>query len=189
MTLPTVQDESGDQQVFRPVPTQDDMMALSYQVKQAKGRSARLLVLVIFLAGVVAAGAVALVMNYGNANSQLAAADDEMAAQAAQIKTLEEQIETRDQQLATQKATIDSFADFQSIVLLQKQADTLEAEIADLLEQPSRANAPARLRQLPDEVEWLDDVVTALRDRRDALQQLKADVEAWPPVPTNPRPD
>ena len=190
MTVPTVQsNDSSSMQVFESVPTRDDMMALSHQVQQAKRGQARLLITVIFLAGVIAAGVVAVGMMYSNANSQLAAADEKVAAQEKQIKALETQIAQRDQTIASQQATIGSYADFQSIVALQAQADALEKEIAELLGQPSRANAPKRLREIPEEVEWLDGVVTALRERRDALQKLKADVEAWPPTPANPRPD
>lgn len=189
MSVPTVQSPDGDMQVFQSVPTHDDMMALSHQVKQAKRGQTNLLIMVIFLAGVIAAGAVALFMMYANTNAQLATADEKATAQAAEIKKLEAQIAGRDQKIADQQATIDSYADFQSIVALQQQADALEKDIAALLAQPSRANAPKRLKEIPADVEWLDDVVSALRERRDALQQLKADVEAWPPVPANPRPD
>lgn len=189
MSVPTVQSPEGDMQVFQSVPTHDDMMALSHQVSQAKRGQARLLIMVIFLAGVIAAGAVAMFMMYANANAQLASADEKVTAQAAQIKKLEAQIAGRDQKIADQQAIIDSYADFQSIVALQQQANALEKDIADLLAQPSRANAPKRLKEIPADVEWLDDVVSALRERRDALQQLKADVEAWPPIPANPRPD
>ena len=189
MTLPTVQPDNGEQQVFQPVPTHDDMMALSHQVRQAKRGQARLLITIIFLTGVIAAGAVAMVMMYADTNKQLAAADEKVTAQAEQIKQLEEQIAERDQTIANQNATLDSYADFQSIVALQRQADALEDDIAELLAQPSRANAPKRLKELPEEVEWLDDVVSALGQRRDELQQLKKDVEAWPPVPANVRPD
>ena len=190
MTVPTVQSpENPEMQVFQSVPTHDDMRALSHQVKEAKRGQARLLITLIFLAGVIAAGAVALVMMYSNTNAQLSAADAKLAAQADEMKKFEAQIAAGNQKIANQQATIDSFADFQSIVVLQQQADALEKDIATLLAQPSRANAPKRLKELPPEVEWLDDVVTRLRDRRDALQKLKADVEAWPPIPASPRPD
>lgn len=190
MTVPTVQSsDSSGMQVFESVPTRDDMMALSHQVQQAKRGQARLLVTVIFLAGAIAAGVVAVGMMYTNANSQLAAADEKVTAQAKQIKELEATVAARDKTIASQQATIGRYADFQSIVALQQQADTLEQEIAALLDQPSRANAPKRLKELPAEVEWLDSVVSALRERRDALQKLKADVEAWPPTPASPRPD
>ena len=63
MTVPTVQSpDNSDMQVFQSVPTHDDMMALSSQVKEAKRGQARLLIMVIFLAGVLAAAVVALFM-------------------------------------------------------------------------------------------------------------------------------
>ena len=190
MTVPTVQSpENSNMQVFQSVPTHDDMMALSAQVKEAKRGQARFLIMVIFLAGVLAAAIVAMVFMYGNSNTQLSEAEARLDAQAAEMQAQDEAMAALNQTIADQKATIDNFADFQSIVLLQQQADALEADIEALLDQPSRANAPQRLKTLPEEVEWLDDVVTRLRARRDALQKLKADVEAWPPVPANPRPD
>lgn len=189
MSVPTVQPENADQQVFQPVPTHDDMRALSHQVRAAKSGQAKLLVAVIFLAGVIAAGAVAMMMMYADTNQKLAAADEKLAAQADQIDELNDQLAEKDQTIADQSATLDSYADFQSIVALQKQADALEDEIAELLAQPSRSNAPARLKEIPEDVEWLDDVVSALADRRDELQTLKKEVEAWPPVPAKVRPD
>ncbi len=190
MSTPIVPSEQhGDQQVFQPVPTQDDLRAMSYEVQQGKRKQARLLVTVIFLAGVVAASAAAMFFIYANTNSQLATADKEVTAQAAQIKKLEAEIAAAGEKAAAQQTTIDSFASFQSIALLQQQSDALEREIADLLAQPSRANAPARLKKLPDEVEWYDGVVSALSDRRAALQKLKAEAEAWPPAAADPRPD
>ncbi|MEZ6012810.1 MAG: hypothetical protein R3C08_13175 [Hyphomonas sp.] len=190
MTVPTVQSpDNSDLQVFQSVPTHDDMRALSHQVKEAKRGQARLLIMLIFLAGVLAAGVVAMVMMYSNTSAQLAESEAKLTAQATEMKKLEATIAARDKTIADQTATIDSYAGFQSIAVLQQQADTLEQEIAVLLAQPSRANAPKRLKELPAEVEWLDDVITRLRDRRDALQKLKSDVEAWPPVPASPRPD
>jgi uncharacterized protein (UPF0333 family) len=189
MSVPTVQPDNGNQQVFQPVPTHDDIRDLSQQVRAAKSGQAKLLVAVIFLAGVVAAGAVAMAMMNGNANQQVAAAEQELAVQVKKSATLEEQLDQKDQVIATQAATLDSYADFQSIIALQAQAATLESEITALLAQPSRSNAPARLKQMPADVEWLDDVVSALADRRDELLALKMEVEAWPPVPARVRPD
>ena len=43
MTVPTVQSsDNSDMQVFQSVPTHDDMMALSHQLKEAKRGQARL---------------------------------------------------------------------------------------------------------------------------------------------------
>ena len=190
MTVPTVQSpDNSDMQVFQSVPTHDDMMALSAQVKEAKRGQARFLIMVIFLAGVLAAAVVALFMVFSSTSAQLAEADQKLATQAEAMKKLETQVANRDQVIAQQQATIASYAGFQSIVQLQQQSKALEKEIADLLAQPSRANAPRRLRELPENVEWLDDVITALAERRDALAELKSDVEAWPPVPAPVRPD
>ena len=190
MTVPTVQSpDNADMQVFQTVPTHDDMMALSHQVKEAKRGQARLLIMVIFLAGVLAAAAVALFMMFTNTSTQLAAADQKLAAQAAEMKTLETQISNRNQVIASQQETIASYAGFQSIIQLQQQSKALEKEIKDLLAQPSRVNAPRRLKEMPEDVEWLDDVITRLTDRRDTLVELKSDVEAWPPVPAPVRPD
>lgn len=190
MTQPTVQGSSDTgQQVFKPVPTHDDMQALSEKIRQSRQAQARLLVSSIFLAGIVLAAVVALVWMYSHMNSELAAAEDNATAQAAALTQLEQQLAARDETIASQQATLETYADFQSVRALQIQIDTLESEIAALLAQPSRANAPQRLKEMPAEVEWLDDVVTRLRARRDALQALKADVEAWPPAVQNPRPD
>ena len=190
MTVPTVHSQNnGDMQVFQSVPTHDDMMALSHKVKEAKRGQAQLLIMVIFLAGVLAAGAVALFMMHTNTTAQLADADKQLAAQAADVKRMETKLADRDQVIAKQQATIESYAGFQSIVRLQQQNDALEKDIAALLDQPSRSNAPRRLKELPDDVEWLDDVITRLSDRRDTLQALKSDVEAWPPIPAAVRPD
>jgi Tfp pilus assembly protein PilV len=176
-------------QVFQSVPTHDDMMALSHQVKQAKQGQARLLIMVIFLVGVLAAAVVALFMVFSNTSTQLAEADQKLTAQAAELKKLETEVANRDQVIASQQGTIASYAGFQSIVQLQQQSKALEKDIADLLAQPSRANAPRRLKELPADVEWLDDVITRLTERRDALAELKSDVEAWPPIPAAVRPD
>lgn len=190
MTVPTVQSpDNSDMQVFQSVPTHDDMMALSSQVKEAKRGQARLLIMVIFLAGVLAAAVVALFMVFSSTSTQLAEADQKLAAQTAKMEKLETQVANRDQVIAQQQQTIASYAGFQSIVQLQQQSKALEQDIADLLAQPSRSNAPRRLKELPDNVEWLDDVITALAERRDELAKLKSDIEAWPPVPAPVRPD
>ncbi|MBD3770909.1 MAG: hypothetical protein IE925_12250 [Rhodobacterales bacterium] len=190
MTVPTVQSpDNSDMQVFQSVPTHDDMRALSHQVREAKRGQARLLIMVIFLAGVLAAAAIALFMMFTSTNTQLAEADQKLTAQAEQVKKLEAEISKRDEVITKQQETIESYAGFQSIVRLQQQSKALEKEIAALLAQPSRVNAPKRLRELPEDVEWLDDVITRLTERRDALMELKSDVEAWPPVPAPVRPD
>ncbi|MEE2920166.1 hypothetical protein [Hyphomonas sp.] len=189
MSVPTVQTDNGNQQVFRPVPTHDDMRELSEQVRAAKGGQARLLVMAIFLAGIIAAGSVALIMMYGNANQAVAAAEADLAAEMKKVTALEAVITKKDETIAAQAETLDSYADFQSIIALQARSDALEADIDALLAQPSRANAPASLKQMPDEVEWLDDVVSALSARRDKLAAQKAAVEAWPPAPARVRPD
>ncbi|MEO1965073.1 hypothetical protein [Hyphomonas sp.] len=189
MTVPTVQSsDNSDMQVFQSVPTHDDMMALSHQLKEAKRGQARLLIMVIFLAGVLVAAVVALFMVFSNTDAKLAEADQKLATQAAELEKMETQVSNRDQVIAQQQATIASYAGFQSIVQLQQQSKALEKDIADLLAQPSRANAPRRLRELPENVEWLDDVITNLTERRDALAELNSDVEAWPPVPAPVRP-
>ena len=189
MSVPTVQADNGNQQVFQPVPTHDDIRELSGRLRAAKSGQAKLLVAVIFLAGVVAAGAAALAMIYGDTSRQVAAAEEELAVQVKANAGLEEQLVQKNQVITTQAATLDSYADFQSIIALQAQADTLEAEIEALLAQPSRSNAPASLKQIPADVEWLDDTVAALAKRRDELRALKKKVEAWPPVPARVRPD
>ena len=144
---------------------------------------------IIFLAGIIAAGSVALIMMYGNANQAVAAAEADLAAEMKKVTALEAVITKKDETIAAQAETLDSYADFQSIIALQARSDALEADIDALLAQPSRANAPASLKQMPDEVEWLDDVVSALSARRDKLAAQKAAVEAWPPAPARVRPD
>ena len=182
-------DGTRDMQVFTPVPTESDMMALSQQVRQARSGQARMLITAIFLSGILVAGIAGAVFAYGQMQTQLKDAGDKIAAQAKDLKARDEQIAGLETKITAQQATIDSYADYQSIMALQKQGKALENDIADLLAEPSRANATARLRKLPPDVEWLDDVVSKLRDRRDALETLKADVEAWPPIPQSPRPD
>jgi len=130
-----------------------------------------------------------LFMVFSSTSTQLAEADQKLAAQTAKMEKLETQVANRDQVIAQQQQTIASYAGFQSIVQLQQQSKALEQDIADLLAQPSRSNAPRRLKELPDNVEWLDDVITALTERRDELAKLKSDIEAWPPVPAPVRPD
>lgn len=190
MTKPTVYDETDrGPQVFRPVPTNEDLRALENRVREVQGGRARLLVMTFFLAGIILAAAVAIAIMYTHTNTQLAEAEASQEAQADLLRRKDLQIIALGATIDEQRAVIESYADFQSVAALQQQIETLNEEINALLAQPSRANAPARLREFPEDVEWLDDVVGSLRAHRDALQALKADVEAWPPALQNPRPD
>ncbi|MEL6955243.1 MAG: hypothetical protein AAFO88_01250 [Pseudomonadota bacterium] len=190
MTQPTVPDTNDrSQQVFKPVPTHEDMHALEHRVRQVQGGRARLLVMTIFLAGIVLAAAIALALMYAHTNTQLTEAQTAAEAQADLLRRKDRQIAALGATIDEKQAVIESYADFQSVAALQQQITALEGEIAALLAQPSRANAPSRLKELPEDVEWLDDVVSSLREQRGALRELKADVEAWPPALQNPRPD
>lgn len=190
MTTPTIQspDVSG-QQVFRQMPTNDQLHAMADQLGLARKARAKFLVLSIFLAGAVLACVAGIAVLYGHMNTRLAEAGRAEEALEARIAAKDRQIVSLNATIDRQAATIASYADFQSIAALQEQIVQLESDIAGLLVQPSRANAPARLKDLPDEVEWLDSAVATLRTRRDALARLKAEIEAWPPPLGNPRPD
>ena len=189
MTLPTENQDHSDQQIFQPAPTQSDMIALANQAKEAKRGRAQYFVFSIFLAGIVVAAVVGLSMMYTHMTGQVAAAESQRDAQMKMVQQKDAAIAQRDNTIAEQKLVIDSFGDFQSIKVLQDQNANLEKQITDLLGEPVRENAPARLKKMPEDVEWLDGAVTKLRERREALQALKADVESWPPPVQNPRPD
>jgi hypothetical protein len=189
MTLPTIQPDSGDQQVFRPVPTDDDMRALSHQVRRARQGQARLLAAAIFLAGIIVAGIMAAGLVLGNSDDRLAAAGERIEALSAELRKGEAALAEREARIAALEAELAGFAAFRSLQLLEQQGEALEAIIASLLSQPSRAGAPRRLTQLPPPVSWMDAGVLALRTRRDALEALKAEIEAWPPPAPSPRPD
>lgn len=189
MSLTTVEGENGDQQVFRPVPTDEDLRAMKAEMDSVRRSRRGLAVTVVFLAGVLLAAGVGLAMMYTFMSGQIAEARDEAKTAAALVAGRDETIAANEQTISQQQAVIDSYADLQSIQALRDQASSLEAEIAALLSEPSRANAPQSLRALPDDVDWLDGVVTDLRARRDALQIHKDAVAAWPPPAANPRPD
>ncbi|MEZ5946935.1 MAG: hypothetical protein R3C13_10685 [Hyphomonas sp.] len=189
MTTPVEHQDNSGLQVFQPVPTQSDFAELSDRVQQARRGQARLLITSIFLAGVIAAGLAAAALAYGHLNTQVAALETTVAEQVKALEAKDGLIAEANAKIESQKQALDSYADYQSIAALQSQADQLEQEIAALLAEPVRANAPARLRKLPEDVEWLDTTVAALRARRDALQALKSEIQAWPPVPQSPRPD
>ena len=180
---------ASDELVFKPVPTQDDMLALAGEANRAKAGRARLFIAVVFLAGIVAAAAIGMSMVKQNAAAISEQAEVEITRLNKQI--LEKDARLRDQEavIAAQKTEIASYAPFQGIVGLQQQSRTLEQEIAGLLAEPSRTGAPARLTTLPPQIMWLDNTIAALTARRDRLQQLKQEISAWPPAPVSPRPD
>lgn len=179
----------SDELVFKPVPTQEDMIALSGEVSRARAGRSRLFITVVFLAGVVAAGGIGMSMVKRNAASVAQKADAQIAALNKQILDKDAQLAAQAGIIEKQKVEIGTYTSFQSIAALQSQSDQLELEIAQLLAEPNRAGAPKRLSELPPEVEWMDSTVTALTARRDKLQKLKAEVQAWPPAPISPRPD
>ena len=186
---PPSQTGHSDELVFQPVPTREDMQALAQEANQARTGRARLLVAVVFLVGMVAAGAIGMAMVKQNAAAAIENAEVEVARLSKQIAESEKQSIAQQQKIDAQKKALDAYAPFQSIVTLQQQADQLEYEIAQLLAEPSRAGAPKKLTELPAEVEWLDTTISALTTRRDRLEQMKAAVAAWPPAPASPRPD
>lgn len=187
--LPTTEPGNSDELVFQPVPTRDQMEALSQEARQARTGRARLLITVVFLVGIVAAGSVGMSMIKQNAAAAVEKAEGEVARLNRLIAENEALSVAQRQTIAAQREQLDAYAPFQSIVTLQQQIDSLEDEIAQLLAEPSRAGAPARLTELPPEVRWLDTTISALTSRRDKLQQVKANVAAWPPAPASPRPD
>ena len=190
MTVPTNEIQGvTNQQVFNPVPTNEDMQALNDRLDTVRRGRAQLLVTVIFLAGVVAAGLIGGVLFYGGMNERVASLEDDLTRKDAVIAGKNAMLAEQHAKLAEQSETIEGYADFQTIKALQSQADALEAEITVLLSQPSRANAPLSLKTFPDQIEWRDDVVNALRARRDALKEQKDAVAAWPPPVASPRPD
>lgn len=190
MTVPSVPGrEDQAQQVFKPVPTDQDMHALSDRLARAQRGRVQLLLASIFLAGIVVAAAIALALMYSYMTTRLDAAERALEAQSALLAQRERVIAQREQVIAEQRDVLAGYAGFQSIAALQTQNEALEADIAALLNQASRANAPARLRELPPEVGWIDETVSALRARREALRLKKAEVEAWPPPLQDPRPD
>lgn len=186
---PTNDSDRPEGLVFQPVPTREDMQALSEEASKARSGRARLFIAVIFLVGVVVAAGFGMAMVKQNAAAAAEQAEAQITKLNQQIKTLDAQLAAQTDTIKQQKTVIDSYAPFQSIVALQQQSDRLETEIAALLAQPSRSGAPNRLTELPPDVEWLDQTVNALRARRDRLQILKSQIEAWPPAPVAPRPD
>jgi len=186
---PPGESNHSDELVFQPVPTREDMQALSQEARQAKTGRARLLVAVVFLVGMVAAGAIGMAMVKQNAAAAIEKAEAGVARLTRQLAEKEAQSIVQQQKIDTQKAQLDAYAPFQSIVTLQQQSDLLELEITQLLAEPSRVGAPRKLTELPPDVEWLDTTISALTARRDKLQQLKLAVAAWPPAPASPRPD
>lgn len=190
MTVPTVHNPGElSQQVFKTVPTQDEMHLLEDRLRQVQGARLRLLIITVFLAGIVIAGAVAVSFFYRDAINKVNAAEAAVQAQQSAFQQKDRQIVALNAAITNKDEIIASYADFQSISALEAQINELEADIAALLAQPSRANAPASLKKLPEPVEWFDGAVTVLRTRRDALQETKRKVEAWPPAMENPRPD
>lgn len=188
MSQPPISPHS-EEQVFQPVPTQQDMLELSGEAKRARAGRARLLVLTIFLLGIVVAGGAGMSMVTRNAEKAVETADRKVAELNAVIRNKDVQIADQSATLLAQGAEIEGFAEFQSIIVLRRQSEILEHEIARLLAEPARAGAPRRLTDLPPEVEWLDTAITALRARRDRLEVLKSEIEAWPPAAPSPRPD
>ncbi len=186
---PTNDSDRSEGLVFQPVPTREDMRALSEEASKARSGRARLFIAVIFLVGVVVAAGFGMAMVKQNAAAAAEQAEVQITKLNQQIKAMDVRLVAQTETIKQQEAAINSYAPFQSIVALQQQSDQLEAEIAALLAQPSRNGAPKRLTELPPEVEWLDQTVNALRARRDRLQQLKSQIEAWPPAPVAPRPD
>lgn len=187
--LPPSDHEHSEELVFQPVPTREDMQALSHEARQAKSGRAKLLIAVVFLGGIVAAGAIGMSMVKQNAAAQIEKAEAEVAQLNKKIEEKDALLVAQKQTIDAQKKQLDAYAPFQSIVTLQQQADQLELEIAQLLSEPSRAGAPRKLTELPPEAEWLDTTISVLTSRRDKLQKLKSDVAAWPPAPVSPRPD
>ena len=179
----------SEEQVFQPVPTQQDMLELSGEARRARAGRARLLILAIFLLGVIVAGGFGMAMVKQNAETAVQKAEQQITDLNGAIRKKDAQIAEQADQLAALKAETDSFADFQSIVVLRRQSALLEQEIAALLAEPIRAGAPRRLTEIPPDVEWLDKTITALKARRDQLDELKAQIEAWPPAAPSPRPD
>lgn len=186
---PTNDPDRTEGLVFQPVPTHEDMQALSEEASKARSGRARLFIAVVFLAGVVVAAGFGMAMVKQNAAAAAEQADLQITKLTEQIKAKDAQLNSQAETIRQQKKEIESYAPFQSIVALQHQSARLEEEIAALLAQPSRAGAPKHLTELPAQVEWLDQTVNALRTRRDRLEQIKTQIEAWPPAPVAPRPD
>lgn len=186
---PTQDPYHSDELVFRPVPTSEDLLALSQEARQAKTGRARLLIVVVFLVGMVAAGAIGMAMVKQNAAAAIEKAEVDVTRLTRLLADKEEQSLAQQRQIDAQKAQLDAYAPFQSIVTLQQQSDQLESEITQLLAEPSRVGAPGKLAEIPPEVEWLDTTISALTARRNRLQQMKTAIAAWPPAPTSPRPD
>lgn len=186
---PAREPDHSDELVFQPVPTREEMQALSQEARQAKTGRARLLVAVVFLVGMVAAGAIGMAMVKQNAAAAIEKAEVEVARLTRQLAEKDAQSVAQQQKIDAQKAQLDAYAPFQSIMTLQQQSDQLELEIAQLLAEPSRVGAPKKLTELPPDVEWLDTTISSLTARRDKLRQMKAAVVAWPPAPVSPRPD
>lgn len=186
---PPSQSDHSDELVFQPVPTREDVQALSQEAKQARSGRARLLIAVVFLVGMVTAGAIGMAMVKQNAAAAIEKAEVEVARLSKQIAEKDTQSIALQQKIDVQKKQLDAYAPFQSIVTLQQQSDQLELEIAQLLAEPSRVGAPKKLTEFPADVEWLGTTISALTARRDKLQQMKAAVAAWPPAPASPRPD
>jgi len=186
---PPSEPHHSDELVFQPVPTREDMQALSQETRQAKTGRARLLVAVVFLVGMVAAGAIGMSMVKQNAAAAIEKAEVEVARLTKLLAEKDTQLIAQQQKADAQKAQLDAYAPFQSIVTLKQQSDQLELEITQLLAEPSRVGAPKKLTELPPDVEWLDTTISALTARRNKLQQMKAAVAAWPPAPASPRPD
>lgn len=190
MTQSRVPQRTDDsQQVFHAVPTNEDMVEVSGRLQQARGGQIWFLVVSIFLAGMLLAAVAGLAMLYGHMQNEQAEAERSIEALGEQVEQKDAIIAARNREIARQAGVIASYADLQSVVALREQISALEDEIAALLAEPSRANAPRSLKELPERVEWLDGTVAALAARRDVLLKKKSDIEAWPPALQNPRPD
>ena len=190
MTVPSNELQTvSSQQVFTSVPTQEDVQEMNDRLMHVRRNRGQLVVAIIFLCGIIAAGIFGMFVLYGGMNQSLAELDAIIVEKDQMIESAEAEIVELEASIADKSAEIASFADFQTIKLLQDQADETEASIAELLAQSSRSNAPDSLTELPEEIEWRDDVVNALSERLDALELQYEAVEAWPPPASNPRPD
>lgn len=188
MHTPALPDTSGEI-VFAPVPTREEMLAITRQVQQARAGRARLLIVVVFLAGIIAAGVMAIAFIRQNSAETVAQAEADLTLLTRRLSERDAEIAQLKGQLKDLTAELDGYAGFRSITALEAQSKRLEADIKTLLAEPSRRDAPARLRELPSSVEWLDGVVSRLAARRDRLESLKSEVQSWPPRPVAPRPD
>lgn len=188
MHPPAVPDTSGEI-VFAPVPTREEVLAISREAQQARAGRARLFVLVVFLAGVIVAGGLGIALVRQHAEETIMQAQAETERLTRRLAERDAEIARQSEQIAALSRELDGYGGFRSITTLQQQADRLEHEITNLLAEPSRRDAPARLREFPPEVEWLDQTVSALSVRRERLEQMKSDVQAWPPRPVALRPD